>query len=164
VTRALVILALVAATACGDVLLVVPTGMQGLNPPVADPVPLPVQLMWTEPDAATQAQIDDGERYYVIFVDRPPIAPGASLGSLVSGDCERETGCPDHAWFADIGVYVTQEPQLFLTRLADLRTSERAGAPDRHMATVVIADDKGVRLDEVAASIPFVVDREGADG
>jgi hypothetical protein len=159
VKRALVILALVAATACGDVQLAVSTGMQGINPPVADPVPLPVHLTWTEPDAATQAQIDGGERYYVVFVDRPPIAPGESIASLVGGDCARETGCPDQAWFADLGVYVTRLPQLFLVRLADQRTSERAGAPDRHIATVVIADDNGVRRGEIAASIPFVVDR-----
>lgn len=158
--QALVILALVAATACGDVMLVAPSGMQGINPPVADPVPLPVPLTWAMPDAVTQEQIDDGELYYVVFVDRPPIAPGASIASLVSGDCERETGCPDHAWFADLGVYVTREPQLFLARLADQRTSERDGAPDRHIATVVIADDRGVRQGEIAAIIPFVVDRE----
>lgn len=158
--RALAILALMTATACGDVLLVAPAGMQGLQPPVADPVPLPVHLTWTDPDAATQADIVDGERFYIVFVDRPPLAPGASIASLVSDECERAPECPDQAWFADLGVYVTREPQLFLTRVADQRTSERAGAPDRHVATVVIANGEGVRQGEVAATIPFVVDRE----
>lgn len=158
--RSLAILALVAATACSDVLLVTPTGMQGLQPPVADPVPMPVRLSWTGPDVTTQAEIDDGERFYVVFVDRPPIAPGTSISSLVGGECERAPDCPNQEFFADLGVYVTRKPELFLTRLADQRTSERAGAPDRHVATVVIADGEGIRQGEIAASIPFVVDRK----
>ena len=157
-------LALLAATACSNVLLVAPAGMQAISPPVADPVPLPVQLTWTEPEASIQAQIDRGERYYVVFVNRPPIAPGASLASLVGDECEGATGCPDQAYFAELGVYVTAQPQLLLVRLVDQRTSERAGAADRHVATVVIADDRGVRDGEIAASIPFVVERESADG
>jgi hypothetical protein len=126
-----------------------------------EPRPLPLVLSWEDPDSGLAAALEAQQRYYVVFVDRAPIAPGSNLATLVDTDCERSQGCPNREWFADEGVHITRQPALVLQALVDARTSERVDAQDRHVATVVVADASGTRVGEGAITIPFLVQRAG---
>ena len=157
------VLALLATTACGGDLAFVQRGTLHAVGVVAAsaPVHLPVELSWGTEDEGLAEQLGEDERYYVVFVDRAPIAPGASLLDLV-GDCRPAGDCADPALFAEQGVFVSREPRLVLTTVADRRTSQRAHAPDRHLATVVVADADGVRRGDMALTLPFTIDREAS--
>lgn len=159
---ALVLVLTLATTACGEDLAFVSSGaLEDGGPLTIEPAPLPLVLTWQASEDVL-ASVGAGERWFVVFVDRAPVAPGDSIGDLVDDDCLATTGCPDQSWFADRGVYVTTEPRLLLGAAMDRRTSERTGAVDRHLATVVVADGTGTRVGDTAVTLPFVVDREGS--
>lgn len=120
---------------------------------------LPVQLSWDlAEESDIRRRLEEGSAYFVVFIDRPPVAVGESIGALVE-ECREDEDCNDPALFAEAGIRVTRTPGLVLTTLPDRRTSTAADAPDRHVATVVLADGDGVRTDELSFTIPFTIDR-----
>lgn len=116
-------------------------------------VSLPFQVRW---------EADSRAGYFAVFFDRSPMRPGKPLLSLVpSGDpCREQQACPDAAWLADHGVYVTDKPEIVVERLADKRENNRS--KDRHELTIVLLDNEGRRVGESSYHREFIVEREEA--
>ena len=114
-------------------------------------VRLPVRLRW-------KADLDrrvNGERYFAVFVDRPPVAPGQSLSTLADESCERTPGCPDREYLEDRYVFVTDKTALDLDVVPQPASSQRTGAKDRHEAVIVLVDGEGRRVGEASYRVSF---------
>jgi hypothetical protein len=101
---------------------------------------------------------DDARRgVFAVFVDRAPMPPGRNVDSLADRDavCSVSPGCPDAAWLAEHGVFLTTRPALAFTALP-VGSGRRAGAGRRrHVVTVVLLDGRGRRIGESAWSRVF---------
>lgn len=121
------------------------------SPPARELAELPIHVAWE-----FQGDLREGE-VFGVFVDRSAIAIGKPPQSLASGDpsCEAEPSCPDEAYLANIGVYVTTEPRLELTTLP------RVGGvgDEQHTITVVLLDSGGVRRTESHWYVEFRLPR-----
>lgn len=150
-------------------------------------VTLPVRITWKAEEftvsrpawapAATDAATGttgttgspDGDGYFAVFVDRPPLAPGAELLSVAAVDpaCKADPACPDAKYFADRGIYLTSETELELETLVDRRRGK--SAKDWHEATIVIVEDNRTGIGEIGearrvgtagVTVRFVVERD----
>jgi hypothetical protein len=118
-------------------------------------VRLPVRLAWRS-DLGRRP----GGPFYAAFVDREPIRPGQSLRVLADDACNRTPRCPDLQYLRDRYVFVTDRESVVLDALPQKGSSQRAGARDRHEATIVLIDADGRRVGESAYTVEFAV-REG---
>lgn len=105
-------------------------------------VRLPVTLRWA-------AHGIDPALTYGVFVDRAPIRPGQTLRSLAKDAeddaCLARPDCPDAAWLAGRGVFLTRSPFVVLSALPDRRPENRPKARDGHEAVIVLlAGDRRV--------------------
>ena len=127
-----------------------------VRPGEMERVALPVTVRWDADGVRSNPALTGPGPFYAVFVDRPPIAAGTGLRTLLDDDCRSQPGCPDQAWLADHNVYVTGTPQVTLSRIGAV-TGSRVGADNTHRATIVLIDGDGVRIDESAASVEFEV-------
>jgi hypothetical protein len=113
-------------------------------------VSLPVVLRWSSTAGAG--------RYFAVFVDRAPIAPGQSLLAVGTAACRKTPGCFDLAYLAQHDVFVTSSHVLHLDQVpapsTALLTTE---APGVHEATIVVLDSEGRRVGESASTVEFRV-------
>jgi hypothetical protein len=119
-------------------------------------VALPVTVRWKAGGVKSSKDLRGPGPFFAVFVDRPPVAAGTGLRTLVDSDCRTTKGCPDLSWFADRNVYVTGEPSVTIRSLSPVGGS-RVGADNAHRLTVVLIGEDGVRVDESAASVEFEV-------
>jgi hypothetical protein len=119
-------------------------------------VELPVRIVWRAADRSHAALTGRGP-FFAVFVDRPPVAAGSSLRTLVDDTCRRTPNCPDLTWFADRFVFVTGEKSVTIETVPADVTGTRTGADHTHRVTVVRVGPDGVRLDEAVASVEFAV-------
>lgn len=122
-----------------------------VSPRSSETVRLPFEVRWT-------SEGFDGR--FAVFFDGAPMRPGHSLLSLVPDrdPCRAEPDCPDEAWLADRGIYVTAGHSLTVERLTALR--EASGSKDHHELTVVLLDAAGQRVGESTFMTEFTVERE----
>jgi hypothetical protein len=117
----------------------------------------PVVVRWHVDRKAFRPRPFDGSHdahrgVFAVFVDRAPMAPGRNIDSLAEHDavCSVSPGCPDAAWLAEHGVFLTTRPALAFTALP-VGSGRRAGAGRRrHEVTVVLLDGRGARIGESA--------------
>ena len=119
-------------------------------------VALPVTVRWKADGIRIGKDLTGPGPFFAVFVDRPPVAAGTGLRTLIDDECRETRGCPDLAWFAERNVYVTNEPEVTISRLQDV-SGTRLGPDGSHRLTVVLIGADGVRLDEAAASVEFEV-------
>lgn len=132
-----------------------------LSPPAGARVLPPVVVDWRIDARAFRPARFDGSRdprrgVFAVFVDRGPMRPGRDIDSLAARDrlCSAAPGCPDRAWLADHGVYLTTRPAIALSALP-IRGGRRAGHWRRHHVTIVLLDGRGVRIGETAWTRSF---------
>ena len=117
---------------------------------------LPVTVRWKAEGVRLSTDLTGPGPFFAVFVDRPPVAAGTGLRTLIDDECRDTKGCPDLAWFAERNVYVTNEPEVTISTLRDVSGS-RLGPDGAHRLTVVLIGEDGVRVDEDAASVEFEV-------
>ena len=124
---------------------------------------LPVELRWTVRDFAVRSSPTDSGGSFAVFVDRSPVPPGKPLTWLARNDseCKGKTTCPDAAYYAQLGVYPTTETELTLTSVRDDDPSS-TDKTSRHYATIVLLDDQGRRIGEIAYTVNFELKRKGS--
>ena len=135
-----------------------------VSPPAGAMVSGPVEVRWQIARSDFRPTRFDGSHttrrgVFAVFVDRAPMPPGRDIDSLAAHDavCVVSPGCPDGAWLADHGVYLTTRPALAFTALP-VGSGRRAGAGRRrHEVTVVLLDGRGVRIGESAWTRVFYV-------
>jgi hypothetical protein len=117
-------------------------------------LPLHLTWTWTAPEART-AGLDFG-----VFVDRSPIAPGASLRTVAKDDkvCEARPGCPDKEYLAARNIYTTRRTSMTFTFLPDLRTNSKRTLRDQHRIIIILLKG-GYRVGEGAFVSDFYVAR-----
>lgn len=137
-------------------------------------VRLPVEVRW-EPsrELVADMQDSDGEKFFAVFVDRPPIRGGSDISSFVDSDCRRTPGCGDEEWFYERGIYFTTGDRVTIDDVDDLRRDSEREDRDLHRATVVVmqrAEEPeldtaydGTRDGEGAITVEFWVDRREED-
>jgi hypothetical protein len=132
-------------------------GLRIAAPGELERVRLPVTVSWTGPGPATGGDLKGKGPFYAVFVDRPPVRAGTSLRTLVDGDCRKQPGCPDLAWFAERFVFVTADRGITLPAVPAEASAARVGADHSHRVAVVRVDGNGVRVDEAVAAVEFTV-------
>jgi hypothetical protein len=140
-----------------------------VSPAARSTVKLPVNITWRdeEPPAAPRVAVGDpAAEYYAAFIDRSPMRPGTSVVDLLDEldlDLDRETcihkpGCPDPTSLRDLGVVLTDKPEVGLDFLPDLRPTSRGTSKDPHEVTIVrMRGDE--RVGEAAYRVSFFVRR-----
>lgn len=115
-------------------------------------VTMPVTIRWEGSDV-------EGLRY-AVFVDRPPMKPGAPLRELAKDDdvCLARPDCPDKAWLENHNVYLPETESLTVPFLPDGRPLNRPEARDLHEVLIVLLDGD-TREGEAAFRSRFYVDR-----
>lgn len=89
----------------------------------------------------------DSSGVYAVFVDRAPMPVGKDIRWIGHSDtsCQRDPRCPDTAYLAAQGVYITQEPSVTL----DTLPPAHAGVGDEeHFVNVVLLNGRGQRIGE----------------
>lgn len=127
-----------------------------VSPGDREHVELPFELTWTVEDfeVGSEPLRDDG-RYFAVFVDRSPLAPGQHIDSLASESCERAPDCPDAEWLADHFVHVTTGTEITIERLPADSQQNRTGARDLYEAVIVLMDGNDERIGESAFWVEF---------
>jgi hypothetical protein len=92
------------------------------------------------------------------------MAPGEDLESLAEGDldCQQDPDCPNEAWFAENGVFLTTNTSFEIENLVDTRPDERPEAPDRHEVMIVLLNGSNERIGETGFTVEFEVIRGSA--
>jgi hypothetical protein len=109
-------------------------------------VHLPLRVLWT-------SHIPRGSNLsYALFVDRTPLSPGQSLRALADDTCKHTPGCPNAAWLAARGVFLTNSTSVRLTYLPTLSGTENQ---DLHTLTLVLLNADHRRSGEGAWSVSF---------
>jgi hypothetical protein len=119
-------------------------------------VALPLTVRWKAHGIRIGKDLAGPGPFFAVFVDRPPVAAGTGLRTLIDDECRATRGCPDLAWFAERNVYVTNEPEVIISSLRDV-SGARLGPDGSHRLTVVLIGADGLRLAEAAASVEFEV-------
>ena len=125
-------------------------------------VSLPVTIEWEVKDfeiTGEAAEASDTAGYFGVFVDTVPVPPRRKLDWIAREDrvCLNTNGCPDDTYFADRGVYETEDTSLTLKRLPDLDAYQ---GHETHEVTVILLDGTGRRISENAWHVTFFYDRE----
>lgn len=134
------------------------------SPDTGAEVTLPFTVSWTMEDfdligPGTQRRDDGG--YFVVFLDRSPMAPGASIRSLFDEDDCAGDPCPSVEEMHASDVYPVEDgTSVEIARLAD---PSGGGGEERHELTVVLVDPTGRRIGENSWSRTFTFHRKGAN-
>jgi hypothetical protein len=88
--------------------------------------------------------------YFAVFVDRPPIKPGATMKDVAKGDrfCEQNPRCPDAAYLHQHYVFTTTKTALTMPQIPNLIGSKET--LQLHTITIVLMDTSGHRIGESA--------------
>jgi hypothetical protein len=83
---------------------------------------------------------------------------GKDLNWLARNDraCTRQPACPDEAYLAQRGIYITTDPTVTLDHLP---TADRGRGDEQHYVNVVLLDGTGRRTTESAWYLPFTSQR-----
>lgn len=117
----------------------------------------PLTVSWTmkgfDP-TGLDGSSDSTHGAFAVFVDRAPMPVGKDLKWLARNDtgCKRDARCPDAAYLASRGVYLTTETSLTLDQLPPV--SDGVG-DEQHYVNVVLVDGSGSRIGESAWYRPF---------
>jgi hypothetical protein len=135
-----------------------------VSPKDESTVSLPFQLRWTVEDfdvVGSDGSDTDDAGYFAVLLDQVPQPPGEGLSYFARDDeqCSRSSGCPDEEYFADQGIYLTQQTAFDVTTLSDTRPVDRQSAPDEHEITLILLNGRGERIGESAFRVDIVVDR-----
>lgn len=94
-----------------------------------------------------------GAGYFGLFVDRPPVRPGATIASAVThNDLCQVPACTSPADLARQGIYTTTKEIYTLRSVPDLDTTE---SEQLHTVTIVLLDTAGHRIGESAWLVQF---------
>jgi hypothetical protein len=123
---------------------------------------LPVHLAWTIRDFAVKSSEGGSGGSFAVFVDRSPVPPGKPLSWLGRNDseCRSKPTCPDAAYLAQLGVYETTDTSLVLKAIQDDDPTS-TDKTSRHDATIILLDDSGKRIGEIAYNVTFDLKRKG---
>ena len=114
-------------------------------------VSVPFTLRWSMKDFDTSggldASTDDKRGVFAVFVDRAPMPVGKDIRWIGHGDtsCQRDPRCPDTAYLASKGVFITQDDSLTIDALPSV--GEGVG-DEEHFVNVVLLNGKGQRIGE----------------
>lgn len=120
--------------------------------------PAPLAVVATPVDVRWTGDLGAGEEF-AVFVDRDPIAPGASIDDAFEEACDGAAGCPDEAFLSARGVYRTDGNEVSIPLLMPRAGVDGASALEVHRLTIVVLDADGVRIGERAWGTEFRVDR-----
>ena len=114
-----------------------------------DETDLPIELTWT-----FDGPFEGDEAAFAVIVDRTPPPPGRDLDSLLDDDpaCDGPQGCPD-GYLERNRVYVTTDTTILLDNVAEGTAAQEARG--FHEVTIVLVDDQGRRVGELAESVRF---------
>ncbi len=114
-----------------------------------DETDLPIELTWT-----FDGPFEGDEAAFAVIVDRTPPPPGRDLDSLLDDDpaCDGPQGCPD-GYLERNRVYVTTDTTILLDNVAEGTAAQEARG--FHEVTIVLVDDEGRRVGELAESVRF---------
>jgi hypothetical protein len=128
-----------------------------LSPKDRAEVSLPLTLEWSVRDFALKSSSSDVGGSFAVFVDKAPVPPGKAPSWVAHGDpdCTSVPSCPDAAYLAKRGVYVTTETKLVLKELPGSSASSSSSKRDRHRVVIVLLDDEGKRIGEIAYDVTF---------
>jgi hypothetical protein len=128
-----------------------------VSPERNEKVSLPLTVRWTL-DQGAEVGRDIGS--FALFFDLEPQPPKKDLSHLARGDidCARTSGCPNAAYYADRGIFVTKQTRFTLDDLlpvagVDIEKGER----DVHDVTIVVLDEQGRRTSEAFWSRTFEI-------
>jgi hypothetical protein len=119
-----------------------------VTPERNDKVTLPLEVRWTLERGVVVGR-DIGS--FALFFDLEPQAPRETLARLARGDidCERTPGCPNAAYYAQRGIFVTKETSFTIDELSPNPGVEiEKGERDVHDVTIVVLDADGRRTSE----------------
>jgi hypothetical protein len=125
-------------------------------------VALPFEVRWTVAEAL-QREMASGRpgspAAFAVFVDKDPQPPGEPLSYFARDDagCASMPGCPDAAYLANEGVYVTKEPVFTVSAV-----SERGDGRGFHEVSIVLVDDKGARVGQPVWNVSVEVEVPGS--
>lgn len=100
------------------------------SPGDGDTVSLPMTVRWTAKEAGLT---------YAVFVDKTVIKSGATLRAVVPStdtECLHDSSCPDPAYLARHGVYVTDVPHVVIPRMTSNGKKREA-----HRIIVIVLKD-----------------------
>jgi hypothetical protein len=120
-------------------------------------VAAPVTVAWRMSDftpTGLDGSTDAARGAFAVFVDRAPMPVGKDLRWLARKDagCARDPRCPDAAYLADRGIFVTTETAVTLETLP---SAPQGVGDEQHYVNVVLLDGKGDRIGESAWYRPF---------
>jgi len=113
-------------------------------------VTVPVTISWSMKDftpSGLDGSTSDSTGLYAVFVDRAPMPVGKDLKWIGHDDtsCQRDPRCPDAAYLAAQGVYITQQPSV---RIDTLPPAHAGVGDEEHFVNVVLLNGKGRRIGE----------------
>jgi hypothetical protein len=127
--------------------IVSPRSLQTVSPPFV--------LRWTGDVSGASA--------YVVFIDRPPMAPNVSLREYVDEQCKDTTLCPAEGaaalvtWLEQHGIFKAKPSKLKVPFITARGASTEKDTRDTHEAILVVLGDDGRRLGESAWTVSFRV-------
>ena len=150
--RRLVLVVLLAATACSNFQYRNDHRIEITSPRNRSTVSLPVTVRWNYKDfnvTGPSGSRDQKDGYFGVFVDRSPMPAGRDLRWIAKGDraCVKTPGCPDTQYLTDHHVYTTTMPELTLPTLPSTTVHT---TNEHHEITVVLLDGTGHRIGESA--------------
>ena len=115
-------------------------------------VTAPLTVAWTMTGfeaTGLNGSTDATSGTFAVFVDRAPLPVGKDLRWLARDDagCTRDPRCPDAAYLASRGVFLTTDPNVTLDVLP--RVGDGTGE-EKHYVNIVLLDGTGHRIGESA--------------
>jgi hypothetical protein len=159
----LAVAALLATSGCefADLQFRADTRLHFTAPKARSLVTTPLTISWQMKDFAATGL--DGSHSkstgaFAVFVDRAPMPVGKDLRWLARKDsgCKRDPRCPDAAYLADRGIFVTSQPSI---RLDVLPAASDGVGDEQHYVNVVLVDGTGHRIGESSWYRPFKTKR-----
>jgi hypothetical protein len=159
----LAFVACVALSSCGlsGLEFSTPSAIKLARPANLATVTLPFTLTWTSTEPASGT---DSGGEYAVFVDTTPMPPGKTVRYFARGDpsCEQTPGCPNASYLRNKNVYLTEQPRLVITGLADTRPTGRKSENDEHQITVILLGTGGRRVGESSYTVTVFVNRHAS--
>lgn len=127
-------------------------------------VTVPFTISWSMKDftaTGLDGSTNDRTGTYAVFVDRAPMPVGKDVAWITRTDlsCKRDPRCPDAAYLAAKGVYITQEPSVKIDNLPQITTGR---GDEEHYVNVVLLNGKGRRIGETGWYREFRSQRRNA--
>jgi hypothetical protein len=134
---------------CGSPLWSLDQSVVILSPSTLSTVSVPFDVQW-KPSGPAPAK-------YGVFVDTAPMAPGHGLADMVDSMCKLTPGCPNAAYLAGRGVYVTSVTHLTVDQLNPVGGTDGRRPHPVHTVTIVRMDGTDHRVGEASWTVEFHV-------